>query len=69
MASVKLAMITSSVEGFHVYRGSPDIGEKVTCTGRNKQIQQHSNQSCWDANETIGHVPNGLWKVVTPSLQ
>ena len=47
MATVKLTMVTSLVKGFHVYRGSPDIGEKVKCTGRNKQTQQHSNQSCW----------------------
>ena len=47
MATVKLTMVTSSVKGFHVYRGSPDIGEKVKCSGRNKQTQEDSNQSCW----------------------
>ena len=31
MASVKLATVTSSIKGFHVYRRSPDIGEKLKC--------------------------------------
>ena len=68
MATVKLTMVTSSVKGFHVYRGSPDIGEIVKCTG---ETNRHSNTAIkvvGDANETIGHVPNGLSKVVTPSL-
>ena len=29
LASVKLATVTSSIEGFDVYRRSPDIGEKL----------------------------------------
>ena len=29
MASVKLAAVTTSIKGFHVYRRSSDIGEKL----------------------------------------
>ena len=58
MASVKLATVTSSIKGFHVYRRSPDIGEKLKCVleGTNR----HSNTVIMvvgDANETIGHTP------------
>ena len=38
------------------------------CTGRNR----HSNTAIkvvGDANETIGHIPDGLSKVVAPALK
>ena len=56
MASVKLATVTSSIKGFHVYRRSQDIGGKLEETNR------HSNTAIkivGDANETIGHIPDG----------
>ena len=41
MASVKLATVTSSIKGFHVYRRSPDIGEKLKCVM--EETNRHSN--------------------------
>ena len=41
IASVKLATVTSSVKGFHVYRRIPDIGEKLNCVM--EETNRHSN--------------------------
>ena len=61
MASVKLVTVTSSIEGFHVYRRRSDIGEKLKCVL--EETNRHSNTAIkvvGDANETIGHIPDGL---------
>ena len=68
MASVKLAKVTSSIKGFHVYRRSPD--SKVKCVS--KETNRHSNTAIkvvGDANETIGLVPDWLSKLVAPALK
>ena len=70
MASVKLATVTSSIKGFHVYRRSPDIGDKVKCVL--EETNRHSNTAIkvvGDANETMGLVPDGLSKLVAPVLK
>ena len=70
MASVKLATVTSSIKGFLVYRRSPDIGEKLKCVL--EETNRYSNTSIkvvGDANETIGHIPDGICKVVAPALK
>ena len=70
MASVKLGTVTSSIKGFHFYRRSPDIGEKLKCVL--EETNRHSNTAikvAGDANETIGHIPDGLSKVVAPALK
>ena len=62
--------VTSSIKGFHVYRRSPDIGEKLKCVL--KETNRHSNRAIkvvGDANEAIGHVPDGLSDVVAPVLK
>ena len=41
MASVKLATVTSSIKGFHAYRRSPDIGDKLKCVL--EETNRHSN--------------------------
>ena len=56
MASVKLATVTSSIKGFHVYRRSQDIGEKLEETNRHSST---AIKIVGDANETIGHIPDG----------
>ena len=58
MASVKLATVTSSIKGFHVYRRSPDICEKLKCVL--VETNSHRNtaiKNFWDDNETTGHIP------------
>ena len=76
MDSVKLATVTSSVKGFHVYRRNASekyrrsIGEKFKCVL--KETNRHSNTTIKvvrDANEIIGHIPDGLSKVVAPALK
>ena len=70
MASVKLGTVTSSIKGFYVYRRSPDIDEKLKCVL--EETNRHSNteiQVLGDANETIGHILDGLSKVVAPALK
>ena len=60
----------SSTKGFHVYRRSPDISEKSKCVL--ERINRHSNTTIkvvGDANETVGHIPDGLSKVVAPVLK
>ena len=42
---MKLATVTSSIKGFHVYRRSPDIGEKLKCVL--EETNRHSNQDRW----------------------
>ena len=70
MASVKLATVTSSIKGFHVYRRSPDIGEKLKCVVVETNRHSHAAMKVvGDANETIGHIPHGLSKVVAPALE
>ena len=67
---MKLVMIISSVKAFHVYQRSPDIGEKLKCVL--EEENRHSNVTikvAGDANETIGHIPEGLSKVVAPALK
>ena len=62
MASVKLAMVTSSTKGFHVYRSSPNFGEKLKCVL--EETNRHSNTAIkvvGDANKTIGHIPRWLY--------
>ena len=62
--------VTVSIKGFHVYRRSPGIGEKLKCVL--EETNRHSNTTIkvvGDANETIGHVPDGLSKVVAPVLK
>ena len=41
MVFVKLAIVTSSIMGFHVYRRSPSIGERLKCVPEetSRQIQ------------------------------
>ena len=56
MASVKLATVTSSIKGFHVYRRSQDIGEKLEETNRHSST---AIKIVGDANETIGYIPDG----------
>ena len=70
MASVKLATVTSSIKGFHVYRRSRDIGEKLKCVL--EETNRHNNTAIkvvGDANEAIGHIPDGFYKVVAPALK
>ena len=70
MASVKLATVTSSIKGFHVYRRSPDIGEKLKCVL--EETNRHINiaiKVVGDVNETIGHIPDGLSKLAAPALK
>ena len=70
---MKLAMVTSSIffiKTFHVYWRSPDIGEKLKCVL--EETNRHSNTAVkvvGDANETVGHLPDGLSKVVAPTLK
>ena len=70
---MKLAMVTSSIffiKTFYVYWRSPDIGEKLKCVL--EEINRHSNTAVkvvGDANETVGHLPDGLSKVVAPTLK
>ena len=63
MASVKLATVTSSIKGFHVYRRSQDIGEKLETLKHGKiETNRHSSTAIkiiGDANETIGHITDG----------
>ena len=68
--SAKLAIVTSSIKAFHVYRRSPNIGEKLKCVLEERN--RHSNAAIkivGDADETIGHIPDGLSKVVAPTLK
>ena len=70
MPSVKLATVTSSIKGFHVYRRSPDIGEKLKCVL--EETNRHSNTAIkvvGGTNETIGYMPDGLSTVVAPALK
>ena len=70
MVSVKLAMVTSWIKSFHVHRRSPDIGEKLKCVL--EETNRHSNTAikfAADANETTGHIPDGLSKVIAPALK
>ena len=56
---MKLAAVTSSIKGFHVYRRSSDIGENLKCVLEETNI--HSNTAIklvGGANETIGHIPD-----------
>ena len=56
---MKLAAVTSSIKGFHVYRRSPDIGENLKCVL--EETNRHSNTAIklvGGANETIGHIPD-----------
>ena len=62
MASVKLATVTLS--------RSPNIREKLNCVL--EETNRHSNTAIkivGDVNETIGHTPYGLSKVVAPALK
>ena len=70
MASVKLATVMSSIKFFHVYRRSSDISQKLKCVL--EETNRHSNTAIkvvGDAIETIGHIPDGLSKVVPPALK
>ena len=70
MASVKLGTVTLSIKDFHVHRRSPDIGEKLKCV--QEEANRHSNTAIkvvGDTNETIGHIPDGLSKVVVLALK
>ena len=70
MASVKLVTVTSSIKGFHIYRRSLDVGEKLKCVL--EETNRYSNtavKDAGDANETIGHIPDALSKVVAPALK
>ena len=65
---MKLTTVTSSIKGFHVYRKSPDVGEKLKYVLEERN--QHSNTAikvAVDANEKIGPIPDGLSKVVVPA--
>ena len=69
-ASLKLATVTSSIKGFHVYRRNPNIGEILKCVL--EETNRRSNTAVkvvGDANEAIGHIPDGLFKVVAPALK
>ena len=69
MASVKLAKVTSSIKGFHAYRRSADIGEKLKCVL--EETNKHSNTAIkvgGDTNEIMWHIPDGLSKVGAPVL-
>ena len=60
---MKLATVTSSIKGFHVYRRSPKIGERLKCVL--EETNRHSNTAIkvvGDANETNGHITDGLSK-------
>ena len=62
MASVKLVTVTSTIKGFHVYRRSPNIGEKLKCVL--EDTNRHSNTAIkvvGDANEKIGHTFSLEW--------
>ena len=62
--------ITSWIKGFQVYRRSPDIGEKLKWVL--EETKRHSNTAIEvvrDANETTGHIPDRLSKVVAPALK
>ena len=56
--------VTSSIKGFHVYRRSTNISEKLNCVL--EETNRHSSTTIkvvGDANETIGHIPDDLSKV------
>ena len=56
--------VTSSIKGFRVYRRSSDISKKLKCVYSNTAIKVAR-----EANETIGHMSDGLSKVVAPALK
>ena len=67
---MKLATVTSLIKGFHVYRRSSDIDKILKCVP--EETNKHSNTAIkivGDANETIRHIPDELYKVVAPALK
>ena len=67
---MKLATVTSLIKGFHVYRRSSDIDKMLKCVP--EETNKHSNTAIkivGDANETIRHIPDELYKVVAPALK
>ena len=67
---MKLVRVTSWNKDFHVYRRGPDICEKLKCVL--EETHRHSNTAIkvvGDTNATIGHIPDGLSKVVAPALK
>ena len=70
MASVKPATVTSSIKSFHVYRRSTNISQ--TLKDVLEETKRHSNTAIkvvGDANETIGHIPDALSKLVAPAIK
>ena len=58
--------LTSSIKGFHFYQRTPDVSKTLKSvleeTNRHRHRNRHSNQGCWDANQTAGCIPDGLFK-------
>ena len=70
MASVEPATVTSSIKGFHVYRGNSNISQKLKDVL--EEIKRHSNTAIkvvGNPNETIGYIPDALSKLVAPALK
>ena len=67
---MKLGTVTLSIKDFYVHWRSPDIGEKLKCV--QEEANRHSNTAIkvvGDTSETIGHIPDGLSKVVVLALK
>ena len=67
---MKLGTVTLSIKDFHVHRRSPDIAEKLKCV--QEEANRHSKTAIkvvGETNETIGHIPDGLFKVVVLALK
>ena len=65
-----MKLATSSIKSFYVYRKSPDIIAKLKYVL--EETSRHSNTAITvlrNTKESIGHIPDGLSKVVTPALK
>ena len=71
MASVKLAKVSSKIKGYHVYCRRCKLGDILACNL--EQENPHSRNAIKvllvSENETIGHVPEALSKVLAPDLE
>lgn len=68
LSSIKLAKINSTIKGYHVYRNCCEPGDILTCTLEPENKHSRNPIKVSTQEETVGHVPETLAKVLAPEL-
>ena len=65
---LKLAILTSKIKGFHIYRKACERGDTLVCEPDLQNVHSNNAIKVTKQEEIVGHVPDTLARVLVPEL-